>query len=152
MTGGSSQFPLTASALAMGQGGNTFVLSPFFHENVENPLVESVDIDNDGDMDLLFRNLILRNDLQANSVPGNIQREKVTVSPNPGADKIVIISSLQVEEVILTTLNGKWVKTIHPDIPVKELQVENLAAGIYIAMIRISGNEMISKKIVVIRN
>jgi hypothetical protein len=151
-TGGSSQFPSTASALAMGHGGTSFTVGPFFQGDILAPIVRAADIDNDGDPDLFFGHVILRNDLVTSSDGPGRPGKQVTVFPNPGGDDIIVKSVIPVIEVVLSDIEGKWVKSVQSEVPEKEVRLKGMANGIYIAMIRLSGNAVVVKKIVVIRN
>lgn len=151
-TGGSSEFPLTGSAMALGQGSDTFSVSAFFPGEILAPIAEAADIDNDGDTDLFFGRVILRNDLLLGS--GTAGKKDVTVSvfPNPAYDKVYIKSEKEIEEVTISDLRGRILLTGRQKTHLFEMKINDLVAGIYLAKIRLAGNSVVTEKIIVKRN
>ncbi len=74
--------------LALGNGTTTYTTHAFLDMDIDNCVIAAADIDNDGDQDLLFGNLVLRNERIANSIR-ETKSLQANVFPNPVAKNAV---------------------------------------------------------------
>jgi len=148
--GGTSVFPSTGSALALNTSLNTYNVQPFFNGNIINPILETADMDNDGDYDLIFSNFILRNDNTANIYPMIPNHMSVSIYPNPAREKTFITASGIIESITISDISGKEIKSIALLSKSAELDLSGFVPGIYFLRIN-SSNANIFRKIVVLR-
>lgn len=87
--GGSNDTFFNFSALAFGTGSATFNFQEFKRLDIQNCIVAAADIDNDGDMDILLSNFILRNDGVLN-VKNTTNEKMISLYPNPASSGVFI--------------------------------------------------------------
>lgn len=121
-----------------------------------------VDIDGDNDLDLfVFRSeesgitglQFFKNTLFSTGTnPLVITDEQIRILPNPVKDFIYIenTSGFPVKELSFYDRTGQWVRTIHAQ-PDKSISVANLPDGVYIVRMRLSNQQEVIRKIMVLR-
>ncbi|MDR0367519.1 MAG: T9SS type A sorting domain-containing protein, partial [Bacteroidales bacterium] len=75
------------------------------------------------------------------------ENKSVVISPNPAADMLSVISSKEIKRIQLISITGKVLKTIFPNKTYAEIDVSDLASGIYFTKIISADNSIITKKI-----
>ncbi|UPT66013.1 MAG: T9SS type A sorting domain-containing protein [Sphingobacteriales bacterium JAD_PAG50586_3] len=130
LMGGNEQF-LNLSAIALGNGTATFELNAFNDGSIMNPNVEAADIDNDGDIDLLWGFYILRNDSPL-SITEQVNDDGVVIYPQPAKDIITINSKTPLQAITIHTINGSKVFYTNLNALQTSLDISHLANGMYI--------------------
>jgi hypothetical protein len=148
--GGSSVFPFNGSALALNLSNNVYNVEPFIRGNIINPIVKTTDMDSDGDYDLLFSNLILRNDVltavhnQPDSDPG------IIMYPNPAKDKIFIESKRVLKSITIYNSGGKEAFSTNCNSEKCEVLLNGLVDGNYLIKLIQQDSNASFKKLIVI--
>ncbi|MCF6185192.1 MAG: carboxypeptidase regulatory-like domain-containing protein, partial [Bacteroidales bacterium] len=76
----------------------------------------------------------------------NFDKSNITIFPNPSNGSFTIKNSVKIEQVTITDITGRLIKTINSDN--KQVSVFNLNSGIYIVSIY-SGNDIIKTKVII---
>lgn len=148
MTGGNANF-FNGSAVGIGNGTAQFNSLPFIvNGSILNPNVEAADIDNDGDIDLLWGFYILRNDSPLMGVEEQAPPQPFTIYPQPAYGVLSVKSEKEIQSVALFTTKGQRVCYSTVNNTVAEINIAGLVPGIYIAEIQ-SGNSVVRKKVLI---
>lgn len=118
------------STLAITNTDSSFVLSQPIHADIMNCIVEAVDFDNDGDMDLLVSNIIWRNEGNPLGLE-NAKQELVQVYPNPAGMYLMVTAPAGESVVRLLDATGKQVLRSVMTEGVNTIQTAQLMQGQY---------------------
>lgn len=146
--GGSSSF-MDGSAIAYYKSPNVYIVQEFFKGDIDNPIISSADMDNDGDYDLVFANFILRNNSNSTGLNESLTMgTSISVYPNPASDKIIISSAYDIQSSAIYDIAGNLVISIPGS--ADEVDISSLETGVYFLKIgRQDGNFACSKILVV---
>lgn len=141
---GGTDFSRQYSALAFGTGTANFKLDTFFNGDILNPIAEAADIDSDGYPDLIFGNLILKNQGKPTEIYGlSKYNMDLQVFPNPSLVNPEIIWTAgrgTTTRVTLYSLGGKRLFTYEllaaagPN--TYTLELKNIPAGTYLVAVQ----------------
>lgn len=124
--GSSDLNPVSFSAFAEGNGTSNFNILPFTDGNIMNPFAEASDIDNDGDVDLIFGTYILLNN-QVTGIKENILLSEINIFPNPSS--AIIHFKTDMEDVKIFDNKGSLVLS-NPD-KTRKLDLTGFETGLY---------------------
>lgn len=144
LMGGNEQF-FNFSDIALGNGTATFSNNAFINGTVQNPNVEAADIDNDGDIDLLWGFYILRNDSPL-SIGEHTTNDAITIFPQPVTNSINLKSAKEIKAITIYTASGTRVYSSSVNSNQATVDID-LANGMYIAELNI-GNGLVRKKFI----
>ena len=119
------------SALALNEGDSVFNIIDFFPGSQLNIINEPADIDKDGDMDLLFNNVLLRNNT-ATTGTSDLKNYSLNVFPNPATD-FVIINNPETDHGALEVYDqlGRCIYRTEITQKMEEIETGLFPAGIY---------------------
>jgi hypothetical protein len=146
LMGGNEQF-FNLSAIALGNGTATYSINAFIDGTVNNPNVEAADIDNDGDIDLLWGFYILRNDSPL-SIDDATSNDGITIYPQPASGIVNIKSAKEIKAITVYTMNGSRVFNSVVNSTQTAINIDNLVNGMYIIELQ-SANAISRKKLVI---
>ncbi len=138
----------TTSYLGINTGNNWFQSYPMVNGYILMCITETSDYDNDGDMDLLFGRLILRNDGPL-AVPGNQEPVIISINPNPVHEKLKITAAQPLTALTLLNSTGAVVNIFKDIKNTMKIDISNLAPGIYFLRYQTAQGQTGLKKIVI---
>jgi len=146
---GGSDFLIENSAMALQNKFDSFTVQQFFRGDIQNAIVASSDIDNDGDEDLLFSNFIIRNDVDKGTGLGNLQgKTNISLYPNPANDRLMIQSDMEFQSIVLYDVAGNEMKA-DAGSSNHELMMNDLEAAVYVVKIQFADGTSSFRKIIV---
>ncbi len=91
--------------------------------------------------------------IEYNSIPTSINKNfnatiDLEIYPNPSNDKIQFESAFEIKEIIITSIDGKILRTISSSQKEQSIDISNLNNGIYFLKITSVNNEVTTKKII----